>query len=141
MTIIHRVPDYTYPDCTVLNWVDGDTLDMQARAHFDGTFTVDPGFKFQVTAHTTITTEFTGRFRLHGVDAYEKRDLPLGPEATAFAQGYMPVGSAVSAKTYKDPDNFGRYLAILWLPESPDITLNGELLEVHLAVPMSGRQG
>ena len=140
MTLVHRIPDYTYEDCTVLRWVDGDTLDMSARAHFSTSFTADPGFKILATVTQAVTIEFTGRFRLHGIDAYEKRD-PLGPNATAFSQGYMPVGTAVCAKTYKDPDNFGRYLAILWLPESPDVTLNAELLEVQLAVPMSGRQG
>jgi len=121
MSTIHKIPDYTYDDCTVLRWVDGDTLEMTARAHFDMGF------------GNIITGAHTGRFRLWGMDAFERRD-PLGPAATEFVNSRMPVGAAVCAKTYKDPDNFGRYLALLWLPGQPDSCINAELVEAKLAI-------
>lgn len=126
MSTITVIPQYEYDDCTVLRWVDGDTLDMQVRAHFD------MGFK------VILTGQYTGRFRLHGINAFEKRH-ELGPEATAFSDHMMPLGTAVCAKTFKDPDNFGRYLAILWLPGEPEVTVNAELLSIGLAVPFAGR--
>lgn len=118
------LPEYLYEDCTVLRWVDGDTLDMQARVAFD------PGFKFKVTV------QYEGRFRLLFVDAWERRD-PLGPAATAFVNMLMPAGSAVCARTYKDPDNFGRYLADLWVPEAPEFTVSAQLIDAGLGVPYS----
>lgn len=124
--IVHRIADYLYDDCTVLRWVDGDTLDMQARAHFD------MGFK------VIITGQYEGRFRLLYVDAYEKRES-LGPAATALVNKRMPPGATVCARTVPDPDNFGRYLAELWLPEYPGFTIGAELLSANLAVPYTGR--
>jgi endonuclease YncB( thermonuclease family) len=121
MITIHKIPEYSYDDCTVLNWVDGDTLDMDVRAHFD------MGFKVKITG------QYTGRFRLYGIDAFERRE-PLGPAATAFALRKMPVGSAVCARTFRDPDNFGRYLATLWLPGFPEETINAELVSIGFAV-------
>lgn len=123
--MIVKVPAYEYDDCTVLHWVDGDTLDMQVRSTFD------PGFKIKVTV------EFEGRFRLLYVDAYERRE-PLGPAATAFANNRMPPGAAVCCRTLKDPDNFGRYLAELWLPSNPEETISAELIRVGLATPYRG---
>lgn len=120
------MPEYLYEDCTVLNWVDGDTLDMQARQ----TTTIDPGFKIEAK----LTIQYEGRFRLLFVDAWEKRE-PLGPAATAFVRMMMPEGSAVCARTHKDPDNFGRYLADLWVPEAPELTISAQLISAGLGVP------
>lgn len=120
--MIVKVPAYQYDDCTVLHWVDGDTLDMQVRSTFD------PGFKIKVTV------EFEGRFRLLYADAFEKRE-PGGSFATAFAAEMMPPGSLVHCRTMKDPDNFGRYLADLWLPSNPENTISAELIRVGLATP------
>jgi endonuclease YncB( thermonuclease family) len=122
MSTIHKIPEYLYEDCTVQRWVDGDTLVMRAAVQFD------PGF------HIDLTVGYTGMFRLLFVDAWEKRE-PLGPAATAFVNMLMPVGSAVCARTYKDPDNFGRYLADLWTPEAPDFTVSAQLIEAGLGVP------
>lgn len=123
--MIVKVPAYQYDDCTVLHWVDGDTLDMQVRSTFD------PGFKIKVTV------EFEGRFRLLYADAFE-RYHDGGPEATAFAHGLMPPGALVHCRTLKDPDNFGRYLADLWLPGQPERTISAELIRVGLATPYRG---
>lgn len=126
MTTVHKMPTYFYDDCTVINWVDGDTLDMVCRAHFDMGFGV------------IVSGQYTGRFRLRDINAYEKRDIPLGPAATAFAEGAMPPGSSVQTETFKDPDNFGRYLARIWLPGSL-VPINAQLLDAKLAVPYEGR--
>lgn len=129
------MPEYLYEDCTVVRWVDGDTLDMQARAHFQADpVVIDPGFKFRITMHQSITAQYEGRFRLLHVDAYERRHL-LGPTATEFVRDFMPEGEQVMARTYKDPDNFGRYLADLWLPDEPQITVSMALIDAQLGVP------
>lgn len=117
---VFRIPAYRYEDCTVVRWVDGDTLVMKARAHFD------MGFKM------VITGQFEGHFRLSGIDAWERRD-PLGPAATAYVNRTMPAGTTVCAETFKDPDSFGRYLAKVWLPGYEDLSINAQLVTAHLA--------
>lgn len=121
MSTIHKIPEYKYDDCTVHRWVDGDTLIMTARAHFDMGF------------GNVISGAHTGRFRLYGIDAFERRE-PLGPAATEFVNHLMPAGTAVCAETYQQPDSFGRYLANLWLPGRPEEVVNAELVEEHLAI-------
>lgn len=123
--MIVRAPEYVYDDCTVLRWVDGDTLVMRAAVQFD------PGFKID------LTVGYTGMFRLLHVDAWEKRE-PLGPAAAAFVNMLMPPGSAVCARTYKDPDNFGRYLADLWIPGTPEFTISARLIDAGLGLPYGG---
>lgn len=120
--MVVRMPEYLYEDCTVMRWVDGDTLVMRAAVEFD------PGFKID------LTVGYTGMFRLLYVDAWERRD-ELGPAATAFVNMMMPVGSKVCARTHKDPDSFGRYLADLWVPEAPEFTISALLLDAGLGVP------
>jgi endonuclease YncB( thermonuclease family) len=118
------MPEYLYDDCTVIRWVDGDTLDMRAAVTFD------PGFKIDVTIG------YTGRFRLLGVDAWEKRETG-GSAATMFVNGVMPIGTKVCARTRKDPDNFGRYLADLWLPGHPEQTISAEIIYFGHGLPYS----
>lgn len=118
-----KMPAYQYDDCTVERWVDGDTLVMTARQKFDMGF------------HVTVQGEYAGMFRLLHVNAWERHDIPRGPEATAFVNQMMPVGTAVCAATEKDPDKYGRYLAELWLPGHPETTISAEIIAAGHGVP------
>ena len=107
------VPDYTY-NATIDRWVDGDTVYM----------TVDLGFR--MTSNTD--------FRLYGINTPE-RTQPGYHEATAFAEGLAPSGTAVVIKTYKDPDKYGRWLAQIFVGTT---YVNQSLIDSGHAVPYFG---
>lgn len=110
----------------VVRWVDGDTVDLR----------VDLGF------HIFIET----RFRLYGVDTPE-RGQKNHDEATAFCNGFAPVGSTIIIKSYRprpiEEDKYGRWLCEA-LPMPFDlvtpggISVNQRLVEAGLAVPYYG---
>lgn len=107
-------PAYTYA-ATLDRWVDGDTAWL----------TVDLGFR------TTTSTDF----RLWGINTPE-HNQPGFHEATAFAEGMAPAGSAVMVQTYKDPDKYGRWLAEVFTPEGKSV--NDALIAAGLAQPYFG---
>jgi endonuclease YncB( thermonuclease family) len=87
----------------IVRWVDGDTVELM----------VDKGFNdFWGIPQSPV------EFRLLNVNAYEKYK-PGGMEATAFVNQLAPVGDFVIIRTFKidDKDNFGRYLAELYIEE------------------------
>ena len=87
----------------IVRWVDGDTVEI----------VLDKGFNDYFG-----NTDKPVTFRLLGVNAFE-RYKPGGPEATAFVNEIAPVGDWVIVRTYKisDEDNFGRYLATIYIDE------------------------
>lgn len=99
-----------YP-ATVIRWVDGDTVDLD----------VDCGFHM----HGML------RFRLVGINTPE-RGQPGWAEATARANELAPVGSHVTAYTWKDGDKYGRWLAQIHTEAGP--VVNEVLLREGLAV-------
>lgn len=107
-------PAYTYT-ATVLRHVDGDTLDLS----------VDVGF------HITVAD----RFRLYGVDTPE-RGQPGYHEATAHNERVAPAGSTVTVHTLKAGDKYGRWLAVLFLPDGS--TLNQRIMDEGLGVRYLG---
>lgn len=106
-------PDYTYK-AVVVRWVDGDTVDL----------VVDCGFYVKVET----------RFRLFGVDTPERGVLNYN-EARLHSDTLAPAGSEVVVKTYKSPDKYGRFLAVL---DRDGVNVNQSLVAAGLAVPYSG---
>ena len=84
---------------TVVNVVDGDTLDV----------TIDLGFR--------MTT--TQRVRLYGLDTPE-RGQPNHDKAAAMLAGLVG-GQTVTARSIKPADKYGRWLASLSTPTCPDV--------------------
>jgi micrococcal nuclease len=109
--------------CTKI--VDGDTLDL----------VVDLGFRLNSTM----------RVRLWGIDTAEMNDKDpalrkKAQEAKEFVILKVPTASApdewpLRIDTYKDPDHFGRGLAVVHYldAEGKEISLNDELVAVGLA--------
>lgn len=87
----------------VARWVDGDTVEL----------VLDKGFKDYFG-----NDEAPVSFRLLGVNAPEKYKEG-GPEAIAYVNSIAPPGDWVIVRTFKidDKDNFGRYLATLYIDE------------------------
>ena len=111
--MITATPAYIYK-AVIDRWVDGDTVWM----------TVDLGFRI---ASSTA-------FRLYGINTPE-RGQPGYAEATARAESLAPAGSAVTAKTYKNPDKYGRWLVEVF---AKDIIVNQRLVTEGLAVAYFG---
>lgn len=84
-------PTYTY-HAQVTRWVDGDTVDLR----------VDLGFRMYAET----------RFRLYGIDTPERGQAGWA-ESGDVARQLAPVGTWVVAKTYKDGDKYGRWLALI----------------------------
>lgn len=106
----------------VLDWVDGDTVDLE----------VDLWFRFYARM----------RFRLNGIDTPE-RGKPGYKEATKFNEEHAPVDSFILIQSMKPSksdrygaDKYGRYLIDIQLPDGR--ILNDLLVEVSLAVPYDG---
>lgn len=76
------------------NIVDGDTVDL----------TVDVGFRMWMQ----------DRFRLLGINAPEMKNAPAGPEAKAFLEAALPIGTKVLIRTRKPRDKWGRWLAEIY---------------------------
>lgn len=97
--------------CTVLNVVDGDTIDCE----------IDLGFHI-------LTRQ---RLRLFGVDTPE-RGQPGYDTATEFVRSAC-LGKAVQLETYR-ADKYGRFLAVVRLPGAAQ-SVNEQLLAGGLAKP------
>lgn len=135
---------YEYEDCVCTNVVDGDTIDVSIE--------VDIGFKM-----VAVTAQ---RIRLLGIDTPELRPRRGTPEertaekiaakkATEHVKEKI-LGKKIKIRTKKDPDSFGRYLAIIFYrtpereytpkgstrigPVETENDLNQELLDLGLAV-------
>lgn len=104
----------SYTGCTIIRWVDGDTVDIR----------VDMGFR----------SWFEGRFRLYGIDCPE-RGQPNHNEATGAANTMAPPGSVVDIRTYPNSDKYGRWLVEIM---ASGLFVNQELLNAGLAVPYFG---
>lgn len=109
--VIIGEPLYTYP-ATIDRWVDADTVWAY----------VDIGFR--------IRGHFN--FRLHGIDAPE-RYTPAGKAAAQIVNTLAPSGAPITIRSYKDPDNFGRWLARITTHDGTDIAKY--LLESGIATP------
>lgn len=109
-------PDFTQHvlPATVKRWVDGDTVVLDVDLPFG----------------------LTGRydFRLFGIDTPE-RGFRGWAEATGMANHFAPAGSLVSVRTFKDPDKYGRYLAVVG---AGGLVVNDELVLAGLAGLYSG---
>jgi micrococcal nuclease len=106
---------------TVLNVVDGDTVDIE----------VDLGFR--------VYQEM--RVRLAGIDTPEKNasDVEVRAEAMKAKQRAMELvlGKRLLVETFK-VDKYGRYLAKVFLDTSDGTSLNDVLLSEGLAVAYDG---
>lgn len=94
---------------TVTRVVDGDTVDMK----------VDLGFR----------TFMELRFRLHGIDTPE-RGKPGWVAATDHLMD-LTAGLDIVAETRKDPDNFGRWLCVLY---GDGLNINQRMIDDGYAV-------
>ncbi|MFL5900937.1 MAG: thermonuclease family protein [Solirubrobacterales bacterium] len=103
---------------TVLNVVDGDTVDL----------TVDVGFRMWMQ----------DRFRLLGINAPEMK-TPAGPDAKAFLVSLLPVGTKVLISTRKPRDKWGRWLAEIRRTDAngdPEaVTIDKQMISSGHAVP------
>lgn len=114
-------PAYVYAG-RCLRVVDGDTIDA----------VIDVGF------HLTATL----RLRLHGIDTPELTSKDPATRAAAVAArtfvaeqlGTVTTGFPLRLETRKDPDSFGRWLAVVWYPvDGTLVNLNQQLLNLGLA--------
>lgn len=112
--------DYFY-DGTIIRWVDGDTLWLTVWKE------VDFGFRARMRFEHDLEC------RMYGIDTPEHS---AGKPATARVNELAPAGSQVKARTYKDPDKYGRWLAAIVLPDQTCI--NVVLLNEGLAKPYFG---
>jgi len=106
--------EYVYQG-TILNVVDGDTVDMQ----------IDLGFN----------TSVKERFRLTGINSAEmnskvEEEKKLATEAKAWMAQH--VFSSVVIKSTKK-DKYGRYLAEIFLKSDLSESLNSKLVSLGLA--------
>jgi micrococcal nuclease len=88
---------YTYR-AIVRRIVDGDTIDCD----------VDMGFR---------AWRMNERFRLAGINAPEVRgpERDAGKAAKAFVESRIQPGDEITIETAKDPDNFGRWIATVFV--------------------------
>lgn len=84
-------PAYTY-NATIMRIVDGDTVDVA----------VDVGFYITVNV----------RLRLYGLDTPERGQAGHAEAAQALAK-MIPVGAKVVVRTFKEPEKYGRFLAVI----------------------------
>lgn len=110
---------------TVVNIVDGDTVDVLIDLGFD-----------------TFVGGKRGRIRIYGIDAPEcrtrdKEEKKYGMMAKKFVEGFMPIGCQVTLQTYKDKSGkYGRYMGDF---KRYDKWLSEELIKNHLAVAYLGQ--
>jgi len=98
---------------TVVNVVDGDTLDLET----------DPGFRIG----------FLQRYRLYGIDTPEMNDPdPAVRERAVKAKEFVQDsvgGKEVVLRTHLDrADKYGRWLAVIHFRDAAGVELNAELL-------------
>jgi len=129
--------DYRY-NAEVIRIVDGDTVVLRV---FNQT-TIDFGFHVK----QAIVQEYTGNFRLAHIDTPEPRGRKAKPKeakaATDRLTELLDSAQRIIAQTYKDPDNFGRYLVelIIVVPDTTtellkEVNVNETLVSEGLAVP------
>ena len=106
---------YTY-SATILEVIDGDTLDLNIDLGFDISHKV--------------------RVRLNGINCAEK-NTDLGKSAKSYVQKLLPVGSVVTVTTYK-VEKYGRMLADV-IPKDSANTLNKLLVDNNFAVSYDGK--
>ena len=109
---------------TIVKIIDGDTVDCS----------VDLGWDTHVSGKR-------GRIRLYGIDTPESRtrdkeEKKYGLLAKKFVEEFMPVGTIVTLRTYKDAGKYGRYLGDF---KVYDKWLCKELLKHHHAVEYLGQ--
>ena len=105
-----------FSHATVVNVVDGDTLDV----------TIDLGFRI----HHDV------RVRLAGVDAPEVHARgPEGEAARDWLRARLPAGTAVELVTVKPADKFGRFLATVFHELA---NVNTEMIAAGHARPYDG---
>lgn len=101
----------------VVNIVDGDTIDVD----------LDLGF----------STHYIERFRLYGIDAWEKSgdERIKGLLAKTRVVELIPPGTEIITKTIKDAKGkYGRYLGDIYMLDNP-MSINQILLEEGHATP------
>jgi len=107
---------YRYENIEVLKCIDGDTID--------------------VLVHVGFKIDFTERFRLYGINAYEKRgkERERGLEALRWLVERIK-GRETRLETFKDKKGkYGRYLATLYVYDKRWVNVNKELVEKGHAV-------
>lgn len=115
------MPDFTYNLDKVVKVVDGDTVDLRVFKVYDFGF------------HMVSKNSYTGRFRIVNVDTPERGE-PGFREAGTFVIDWLLARPWLLVDTYKDPDNFGRYLGDIYNPENGE-SLSAALLESGHAQP------
>jgi endonuclease YncB( thermonuclease family) len=123
--------DYVY-DAEVLRVVDGDTVYLRVFKEV----TTDFGFHVK----ETTVKEYSGSFRLFGIDTPEPRGRKAKPvparAATERLKELLASAIRIEARTLKDPDNFGRYLVTLIVHlHGEEINVNEALIKEGHAVP------
>lgn len=115
---------YVYSNVTGIDCYDGDTVYLD----------IDSGFHNHRQSMNS-QGRLTLSYRLLDIDAPELR--PLSTRAAGLAaRDYlrsMVNGEALIVETLQDPDNFGRYLDRIWLPDGTDV--NREMIDAGHAVP------
>ncbi len=103
---------------TVAHVVDGDTIDVEIGGR-------------------------TERVRLTGIDTPEtkKPNSPVecwGPEASAFTESLLPVGTVVRIeRDIVGRDDYGRLLGYVYLVDRSDLFVNLEIVEQGFAQPLT----
>lgn len=110
-------PGYTYR-AAILRVIDGDTLEAR----------VDVGFR--------IWAELP--LRLAGINAPEK-DTAAGQEAKAYVQQWCAAHPLTVIATQKNPEKYGRWLAIVTAPSDADVSLNAALVREGHALAWNGQ--
>lgn len=103
-------------DAKVVRVVDGDNVVLN----------VDQDFR----------TWHESSFRLYGIDAPETSEPgQLGEEARTWLRSRLPIGTKVVIKTFKNPEKYGRWLAVIF---HGDVNINDQLVELGFAEPYYG---
>ncbi len=77
-------------------------------------------------------------FRLAGIDAPEL-GTPEGRAARDWLRALLPVGTGLTAITVRDStEKYGRYLAHLYLPDEPIVSVNEQLIDAGHARSYDG---
>jgi micrococcal nuclease len=81
----------------------------------------------------------TQKCRLSGINAPEK-NTQAGKDAKKYIESLLAVGDSIVIKTYKDEkEKYGRYLAVLFLPNS-QVSVNQTMIDAGHAVPYNGEK-
>jgi endonuclease YncB( thermonuclease family) len=98
---------------------------MPNREYTISNVIVTDGDTVRVDAYLGMDTTRRVTIRLQGIDAYEMRNKPRGPEAREFVVQWIAEAKTPKLQTYNDaPDKYGRTLGI--------IVRDGEVLNEEL---------